>query len=127
MDEKYGNNNMGVPDDPQLLFLFKKRRAQENEKKLNKAVIINPGVPKIKNFNQKKINEVQKKEEIISLNEDEPENEMKQNAKTKKKREGKEDINNKETKNEKKIVDNDLYNKLSMLMDGMNNKKKKKK
>ena len=127
MDEKYGNNNMGVPDDPQLLFLFKKRRAQENAKKLNKAVIINPGVPKIKNFNQKKINEVQKKEEIIPLNEDEPENEMKQNAKTKKKREGKEDINNKETKNEKKIVDNDLYNKLSMLMDGMNNKKKKKK
>ena len=52
---------------------------------------------------------------------------LKQNAKTKRKREGKEDINNKETKNEKKIVDNDLYNKLSMLMDGMNNKKKKKK
>ena len=51
---------------------------------------------------------------------------MKQNAKTKKKREGKEDINNKETKNEKKIVDNDLYNKLSMLMDGMNNKITKK-
>ena len=132
-DPKYGNNNMGIPDDPQLKFLFMKRRAQENESKSHQLKEINKpkNIHEKKNIQQKmninkkneKDNDIEKPEEnIIPLNEEEQT--KKENAKTKKKIGEK-----KENKNEdksKKEVNLGLFNKLSDLMSGLNNFKKKK-
>ena len=132
-DPKYGNNNMGIPDDPQLKFLFMKRRAQENESKSHQLKEINKpkNIHEKKNIQQKmninkkneKENDIEKPEEnIIPLNEEEQT--KKENAKTKKKIGEK-----KENKNEdksKKEVNLGLFNKLSDLMSGLNNFKKKK-
>ena len=61
------------------------------------------------------------KEEIIPL--DEEENELRQNAKTKRKFDNK---NDKKEKSENKKIDTNLYNTLSDLMTGLNKNKKKK-
>ena len=90
-DPKYGNNNEGLPDDPQMIFLLKKKRAQENEYKSHRATVINknnniqnnrynPNYPN----NQKNNNKEKQKEETIPLNEDE-EQEIKANARIKRK------------------------------------------
>ena len=124
-DPKYGNNNIGIPDDPQMKFLFMKKRARENESQLHKLKEINnnKNIPKKLNIQKDKDNDVQekqKKEEVLPL--DEEEQKKKENAKTKKKTAEK-----KENKEDKKDINVGLFNKLSDLMSGLNNFKKKKK
>ena len=133
MDERFGNNNQGIPDDPQLLFLFQKKRHQEDMNKINKAVIIN-SKPQNRNMERRNINnnnninninindDKNKKEETIPLDEGQQENENRENVKTKRK--GPKDNKKKEDKEKK--VDSDLYNKLSNLMSTMNKKRKRK-
>ena len=130
-DDKYGNNNFGIPDDPQMKFLFMKRRAQENEIKSRQGIVINKNNKVRKNIeiqhnqinpkNNNVNNEEMPKEEIIPL--DEEENELRQNAKTKRKFDNK---NDKKEKSENKKIDTNLYNTLSDLMTGLNKNKKKK-
>ena len=130
-DDKYGNNNMGLPDDPQMKFLLMKKRARENERKSMQGRIINKNNNIIENIgiqnnriNQKNNNvnnEEKPKKEIIPLNEEE--NELKQNIKTKKKFDNQND--KKETIANIKF-DTNLYNKLTDLMTGLNKNKKKK-
>ena len=137
MDAKFGNNTEGIPDDPELKFLFMKKRARENENKLHKVTVINPNVKNLNNMNilpksnniNNINNEEKQKEKIIPLNEDE-EQETKANATTKRKIKEKKDnngIKNNENEKEKKIIDTNLYNQLASIMSGANNKKKKKK
>ena len=122
MDERFGNNNMGVPDDPELLFRFQKKRHQENINLMNKAVIINPQ-PKKLNISNNNNDNKDKIEDIIPLNEDEQEN-VKIKAKTGKEKKKKIDKENNEDKDKK--VDKELYSKLSNIMSELNKKRKRK-
>ena len=130
-DDKYGNNNMGLPDDPQMKFLLMKKRARENERKSMQGRIINKNNNIIENIeiqnnriNQKNNNvnnEEKPKKEIIPLNEKDIE--LKQNIKTKKKFDNQ---NDKKETNANIKFDTNLYSKLTDLMTGLNKNKKKK-
>ena len=138
-DDKYGNNNLGIPDDPKLKFLFMKRRYQENESKEHKGKVIGNNdennknnirsIPLNTNLNNKNNNEKEKqKDKGLPLNEDDEnkkEMDRKRNAKTKKKNKEKtEKI--REEKN-KIYINKDLNITLVNLLSSMNNAKKKKK
>ena len=138
-DDKYGNNNLGIPDDPKLKFLFMKRRYQENESKEHKGKVIGNNdennknnirsIPLNTNLNNKINNEKEKqKDKGLPLNEDDEnkkEMDRKRNAKTKKKNKEKtEKI--REEKN-KIYINKDLNITLVNLLSSMNNAKKKKK
>ena len=132
-DAKYGNNNIGIPDDPKLKFLWMKKRERENESKLHSYKEINKEKNNQVNRNihqnlniqkeKDKNNELENKKEENVLPLDEEEHIRKENAKTKKKKEAK-----KENKDEKKKKDVDigLFNKLTEIMNDFNNFKKKK-
>ena len=129
--DRYGNNNMGLPDDPQLKFLLMKKRERENEHKSHQATVINnksntKNSINISHYQNNK--EEMPKEETIPLKEDEDEKEKKENAKTKRKFQEK--VNNEKDKNqtnENKKIDIGLYNAMFNIMSGFNNSKKKKK
>ena len=140
-DDRYGNNNIGLPDDPQLKFLLLKKRARENAEKSHQWSVINRNNNSNNNKNNRNnryipsfpINpennngEEKQKEETIPLKEeDEKENEIRSNAKTKKKLK---DNNNKEKdkdEKENKNKDPGLINTMSNIMFILNNLKKKK-
>ena len=134
--DRYGNNNMGLPDDPQLKFLLMKKRERENEHKSHQIKVINNkdnhknimNISPPQNIKGINNNEEMPKNETIPLKEDEEENEKKENAKTKRKfqeKDNNEKANNKI--NENKKINTDLYNTMLSLMSGFNNFKKKKK
>ena len=134
--DRYGNNNMGLPDDPQLKFLLMKKRERENEHKSHQIKVINNkdnhknimNISPPQNIKGINNNEEMPKNETIPLKEDEEENEKKENAKTKRKfqeKDNNEKANNKT--NENKKINTDLYNTMLSLMSGFNNFKKKKK
>ena len=134
--DRYGNNNMGLPDDPQLKFLLMKKRERENEYKSHQIKVINNkdnhknimNISPPQNIKGINNNEEMPKNETIPLKEDEEENEKKENAKTKRKfqeKDNNEKANNKI--NENKKINTDLYNTMLSLMSGFNNFKKKKK
>ena len=136
-DDKYGNFNNFSFDDPKMKEFLMKKRYQENEMKTHRATVINNNnnkkniqnissnvnVNAINNNNEGKEKE---KEKTLPLNEDEEEEkEKKENAKTKKKMEN--NVGDKIEDNTNKKVDTNLFRKLSDIMSGLNNKKKKKK
>ena len=127
-DPKYGNNNEGLPDDPQMIFLLKKKRAQENEYKSHRATVINKNNniqnnrynPNYPNNQKNNNNKEKQKEETIPLNEDE-EQEIKANIRTKRKLQ-----ENNEKIQENKTIDTNLYHNLTNIMTGLNNLRRKK-